>query len=194
MDQQSANLLATLKRPSASAESKLALLNTLKSDIKHYRVPESAEATIFECLRIAVSQQVSTNIVTAAYSTLGHLIKRLKIQDASGAAITANAARLWPALQDRLGDPREGNRQGASQALTELWPFCAQEVEQIIRDDCIGGSNVRAKELGMKWVVKMHEEVQLQFKSFVPSVVACLEDADGNVRDAAKSAVVELFR
>jgi CLIP-associating protein 1/2 len=34
----------------------------------------------------------------------------------------------------------------------------------------------------------------LQFKGFVPSLVACLEDSDGGVRDTAKDCVVELFR
>jgi len=34
----------------------------------------------------------------------------------------------------------------------------------------------------------------LQFKAFVSQLVACLEDADGMVRETAKSCVVELFR
>ena len=194
MDQQAANLLAALRRTSASAESKLTLLNTLKSDIKHYRVPENAQGTIFECLKIAISQQTSSNIVTAALSTLGHLVKRLKIQDADGTSIALHAPKLWSALQERLGDARESNRAGASQALADLWPYCTQDVERIIREDSITLGNVKAKEMGMQWVVKMHQEASLQFKSFVPALVACLEDADGIVRDAAKSAIVELFR
>lgn len=194
MDQQAANLLANLKRASASPESKLALLNSLKSDIKHYRVPDSAHATIFECLRIAISQQASSSITAAGFSTLNHLVKRLKIQDTQGAAIAVHAPRLWPALQERLGDSREGNRTSASQALTDLWPFCVQDVERLIRDEVISGTNNRAKEMGMQWVVKTHQEEQLQFKGFVPHMVTCLEDSDGAVRDAAKSALVELFR
>lgn len=194
MDQQAANLLAALRRPSASAESKLSQLNNLKSDIKHYRVPENAQGTIFECLKVAISQQSSTNIVNAAFSTLGHLIKRLKIQDAEGASIAAHAPRMWSTLQERLGDPKEGHRSGASQAFSDFWPFCPHEVEHIMRDEVISGSHARAKEMGMAWVVKMSQDAQLQFKSFVPPMVASLEDADGIVRDAAKNALVELFR
>ncbi|PNS16864.1 Protein stu-1 [Sphaceloma murrayae] len=194
MDVQAANLLATLRRTAAPAEQKLTLLSNIKSDIKHYRVPENAQATIFECLKLAISSQTSINLVTAALSTLGHLIKRLKIQDAEGRAITSLAPRLWPTLQDRLGDPRDSHRAGAQQALIDLYPFCAGDIEHLIRDEAIGGQNTRAKELGMQWVVRMHDEQALPFKSFVPAMVTCLEDADGMVRDAAKASLVDLFR
>ena len=40
----------------------------------------------------------------------------------------------------------------------------------------------------------MNKAEGLQFRSFVPLLVANLEDADAGVREAAKSAVVELFR
>lgn len=40
----------------------------------------------------------------------------------------------------------------------------------------------------------MNKSDGLQFKSFVPQLVALLEDADGMVRETAKSCVVELFR
>jgi hypothetical protein len=40
----------------------------------------------------------------------------------------------------------------------------------------------------------MNKTDSLQFRSFVPSLVTCLEDSDGGVRETAKSCVVELFR
>ncbi|KAL1305356.1 hypothetical protein AAFC00_002252 [Neodothiora populina] len=194
MDQQAATLLATLRRTSAASESKLTLLNTLKSDIKHHRVPENAQPIIFDCLKYAISQQSSSTIATAALTTLSHLVKRLKIQDPEGAAIVAHAPRLYSALQDRLGDLRESHRAGASQALVDLWPFCNDDIEDLIRDDCIANGSVRAKEAGMQWVVKMNREAALPFKGFVPHMVLNLEDSDGNVRDAAKTALIDLFK
>ncbi|KAK4990953.1 suppressor of tub2 mutation [Elasticomyces elasticus] len=194
MEQQATNLLSTLRRPSAPSEAKLNLLNTIKSDIKHYRVPEAAQATIFECLKIAITQQTSSTLVPSAFSTLGHLIKRLKIQDVSGSAITLHAPKLLPALQERLGDSRENHRVAASQAFSDLWPLCAQDVEKTIREGVLTGANARAKEMGMQWVEKMGQEQGLHFKSFVPPMVACLEDSDGSVRETAKSALVSLFR
>lgn len=34
----------------------------------------------------------------------------------------------------------------------------------------------------------------LLFRQYVPSLVACLEDADSAVRDTAKTVVIDLFR
>ncbi|OAF61448.1 suppressor of tub2 mutation [Pseudogymnoascus destructans] len=46
----------------------------------------------------------------------------------------------------------------------------------------------------MGWIVQMHEEYGLQFRSFVPSLMELLEDADGMVRDCARNTVIELFQ
>jgi CLIP-associating protein 1/2 len=40
----------------------------------------------------------------------------------------------------------------------------------------------------------MHQEQGLQFRTYVPTLMELLEDADGMVRDAAKATVIELFR
>jgi CLIP-associating protein 1/2 len=40
----------------------------------------------------------------------------------------------------------------------------------------------------------MHKENGLQFRGYVPLLMELLEDADGMVRDAAKTTVIELFR
>ncbi|KAF2213318.1 hypothetical protein CERZMDRAFT_58782 [Cercospora zeae-maydis SCOH1-5] len=193
MDQQAATLLSTLKRPSAQTDVKINQLNALKSDIKHYRVPENAQSTIFDCIKLAISQQASSTLLSTALSTLGHLVKRLKIQDNSGHAISQLAPRLLPALQERLGDLREPVRAAASQAMGDLYPFCTSDIEEIIRDEAIGGSSVRAKETGMRWVARMHKEEGMPFKAYTQSIVARLEDADGTVREAAKAVVLELF-
>ncbi len=40
----------------------------------------------------------------------------------------------------------------------------------------------------------MHQDHGLQFRAYVPTLVELLEDADGMVREAAKSTVIELFK
>lgn len=40
----------------------------------------------------------------------------------------------------------------------------------------------------------MHKDQGLQFRAYVPALMELLEDADGMVRDATKSTVIELFR
>ncbi|RMX74356.1 hypothetical protein D0869_12680 [Hortaea werneckii] len=195
MDAQAASLLSTLKRPAAPSESKLASLNQLKSDIKHHRVPENAQATIFECLRIAITQQSSSTLTLSAYPTLGHLAKRLKIQcpHGTGESIKQLAPRLFPALTERLGDLKEPVRAATCDALGELYQFLGPDVEAIVREDAITGGNARAKEAGMGWVVRMHRNKDMPFKSYTSCIVARLEDADGNVREAAKRSLVDLF-
>ncbi|KAK0883866.1 suppressor of tub2 mutation [Friedmanniomyces endolithicus] len=192
MDPQS--LLALLKKPAASSGEKLNALAEIKSSIKHSNLRLQECPIIFDCIRLAIAQQTSSSsLVLSAVSTLGHLIKRLKIQDASGRTIEQLAPRLFPVLQERLGDLKEPIRTAASQALTDLYPYFPQDVEHIIREEAIGGQHPRAKETGMQWVVKMHGEEAMPFKSYVSPMVARLEDADGTVRDAAKAAIIELF-
>ncbi|KAK5131033.1 hypothetical protein LTR08_001383 [Meristemomyces frigidus] len=193
MEAQAASLLSTLKRPAAPSDAKLHALNALKSDIKHCRVPETALSSIFECLRLAIAQQVSSTLALSAFSTLGHLVKRMQIQDASGHTITQLAPRLFPALQDRLGDLKQPIRTASAQALAELYPLLGPDVEHIIREEAINGPHARAKEAAMQWVVRMHVDEAMPFKSYVSDMVARLEDADGGVREAAKAALVELF-
>lgn len=193
MESSAAALINALKRPTTSSEAKLELLNTLKSEIKKTRCNESAQATIFECLRLAITQSASSTLAASAFSTLGHLIKRLKIQDASGHAIAQLAPRLFPAIQDRLGDTREALRTCATQALTELYPYCTSDIEVMVRDEALGGSNPRAKQAGLQWILKMHKEENMPFKGYTQPMVARLEDADGTVREGAKNTLIELF-
>ncbi|KAK7518128.1 clasp N terminal-domain-containing protein [Phyllosticta citriasiana] len=193
MEDQAASLLATLKRPTVPIDQKIKLFNDLKSAIKHLRVPEGAQINIFECLRLAIASQASSTLVSTGLSTLSHYIKRLGLQSQTS-IIAAQSKQLLPVLQDRLADPREGNRIAAQQALSDLWPYNHAGVEGVIREGALGGTNSKAKEHAMQWVVKMHATESLPFKSFVPYLVANLEDSDGAVRETAKSAVVELFR
>ncbi|KKY23060.1 putative heat repeat containing protein [Diplodia seriata] len=193
MEDQAASLLATLKKPSAPVDRKLTQFNNLKSSIKHERVPQECTPTIFECVRLAIAAQTSTTLVSTGFSTLGHIIKRLSLQSQTQ-IVAQQSDQLLPILLDRLGDARESQRNAASQALSDIWPYNHAGVESIVREGALGGTNSRAKEIAMQWVVKMHASDNLPFKSFVPYLVANLEDPDGMVRETAKSAVVELFR
>ncbi|KAF2429453.1 ARM repeat-containing protein [Tothia fuscella] len=193
MEDQAASLLSTLKKSSIATDAKLSAFNNLKSNIKHLRVPEEAQPTIFECIRLALTSQASTTLVSSGFSTLGHLIKRLSLQEQT-AVIAGNAKKFLPILLERLGDARESHRNAASVGLTEFWPCCHDLVEGVVREGAMGGNNARAKEMAMLWVVKMNQSEGLQFKSFVPQLVASLEDPDGTVRETAKGCVIDLFR
>lgn len=157
MDELAASVLATLKRSSAPVETKLSLLNSLKSSIKHQRIPESAQLATIECIRTAITAQTSATLVTAGFATLTHLIKRLGIQEETDALFTQRA-NLLPLLLDKIGDVKEVHRHSASQALTEFWGLRPVEVEKLIRETAIQGSNIRAKETAIEWVTRVGEE------------------------------------
>jgi CLIP-associating protein 1/2 len=161
MEDQALALLATLKKSSIATDAKLTAFNNLKSNIKHLRVPDGAPPPIFECIRVAITSQSSTTLVSSAFSTLGHLIKRLSLQDQTN-VITAHAKKFLPILLDRLGDARESHRNAASQSLSDFWPYCHAEVEQVIRDGALSGHNSRAKEMAMLWIVKVCSEMTRQ--------------------------------
>ncbi|KAH7128771.1 protein STU1 [Dendryphion nanum] len=193
MEEQAAALLAALKKPSTNVDQKLQQFSTIKSSIKHNRVPDACQAPIFECIRIATSTTTSAALVSTAFSTLSHLIKRLVLQDQTPVVI-AQLSKLLPILLERLGDARESHRNAASQILSDLWPLAHTDVEMLMRENAMKGTNPRAKEMSMQWVVKMNKTEHLPFRTFVPLLVANLEDADAGVRETAKTAVVELFR
>ncbi|KAH6629447.1 protein STU1 [Boeremia exigua] len=192
MEEQTAALLAALKKPSTNVDKRLELFGSLKSSIKHQRVPESCQPAVLECIRIAVSAQTSAQLVTAGFSTLSHLTKRLVLQNETP-ALAAAAGSLCPLLLDHLGNAREAHRSAASVLLAELHECWHPDIDEGIHA-AINGSNPRARETAMTWVVKMNKAHGLPFKSYVTPLVANLEDADPEVRNVAKTAIVALFQ
>lgn len=154
MDEVASNLLATLKKSSASIDSKLSLFNTLKSHIKHSRVPENAQIASLECIRLAIMSQTSSSLVTAGFSTLSHLIKRLALQDQMGVFFTSKSNILQPLL-DKMGDAKESYRSAANQTLSDLWPARPEVVEKAVKEGALQNSNIRAKESGIVWITKV---------------------------------------
>jgi CLIP-associating protein 1/2 len=155
MEDQAQSLLTTLKRSAVAIDTKVAAFNNLKSSIKHQRVPESCQGTIFECIRLGITSSTSPTLASTAFSTLTHLAKRLSLQEQSN-VITAQTSKLLPIIHDRLGDPRESLRNAASQALSDLWLYSKIDVERVVREGALAGNNARAKEVAMLWIVKVH--------------------------------------
>ncbi|KAL3480308.1 clasp N terminal-domain-containing protein [Aspergillus californicus] len=191
MEARAKDLLEDLQNGNLSIDTQVSRLIALKSEIKQRLVPEGAISTIFACLRRAFSSR-SISLLGAAFSTLGHFVKRLIIQEQE-LLLAEYAFELYPVLFERLGDPRERHRAQAAQAFTDLWAADASTVESFTLDRAMRSRNPRTKEASLLWLSSMHQTHNILFRSYVPNVVACLEDADGFVRDTAKSTVVHLF-
>ncbi|KAM3065528.1 suppressor of tub2 mutation [Clarireedia jacksonii] len=189
-EDQVANLLAIL-RTDASVDAKVNQINNIKSGIKQHNVPEPCILSLFESLRIALSSQHAA-LVNAGFSTLNHLLTRLSRQEPR--YIVKEAARTLPQVIEKMGDPKDKYRQLAAQCLTTFWKPAPMDVERIVKNAGLVGKNARMKEASMNWIVQMHQDHGMPFKSFVTTLMELLEDADGMVRDTAKYTVITLFQ
>ena len=170
MEQEAQNLLGILKRSSVTIDAKVAAFNSIKSNIKHLRVPDAAQPTIFECIRIAISSSQSPTLSATAFSTLGHFIKRLSLQQQNG-VIVSHAKKLLPILLERLGDSRESHRNAASSNLGDFYPFAHELVENVIKEQALVGNSPRAKETAMMWVLKVRREEHTSARELADNVL-----------------------
>lgn len=189
-DEQVADLLAIL-RTDASVDVKANRITIVKASIKQHNVPSSCCAPLFEALHIASTAQHPI-LVNAGFTTLNHLLTRLTRQDPK--FLSKEAPHTLPVIVDKLGDQKDKLRQLAVQALTTLYKVAPVDVERSVRNIAMVGKNPRAKEMSMHWLLQTHQEQGLQFRGYVPTLMELLEDADGSVRDVAKTTVIELFK
>lgn len=155
MEPKAIELPAVLKNSNLSIDVKLSHLKNIKSDIKQSNVPEGAVSPIFESLRLALSSQHPA-LQGAAFSTLGHLLKRLYIQEQQD-LVSAYTRSLCPTLLHHLGDHKERVRSQAAEAFTELWKASHSEVEHYVLRVGLVGKNPRAREMSMIWLANVSD-------------------------------------
>ncbi|KAJ6783134.1 hypothetical protein PWT90_01432 [Aphanocladium album] len=189
-DKQVTDLL-NLLRSDTALDHKVTAVTNAKSAIKQHNVPEACIPQLFEALRNASTAQHAV-LINAGFTALGHLLTRLSRQEPKH--IGKEAVRTLPVIIEKLGDQKDKYRTLASQALVTIYAVNPGEVERMVRTTAMSGKNPRAKEAGLHWLLQMHQEHGLQFRTYVPLLMELLEDADGMVRDAAKHTVIELFR
>ncbi|KAG9247777.1 hypothetical protein BJ878DRAFT_414213 [Calycina marina] len=189
-EEQVANL-AAIVRTDASVDAKVHQFNTIKSGIKQTNVPDPAVPILFEATRTAMSTPHAA-LTNAGFSTLNHLLTRMSRQEPKH--ITKEAPRTLPLVIEKMGDHKDKYRQLATQCLTTFWKNAPIDVERIVKNAGLVGKNSRMKETCVQWIVQMHEEYQMPFKSYVSTLMELLEDADGMVRDVARNSVISLFK
>ncbi|KAF6815443.1 heat repeat containing protein [Colletotrichum sojae] len=185
------NDLLRILRTDVSVDVKVQHVTGIKSGIKQHNVPDVLVPQIFDGLRTASVSQHAV-LVNAGFTALNHLLTRLSRQEPK--YIAKEAKHTLPLVVDKLGDQKEKFRGLASQALTTMFAAAPVDVERSVRNVAMVGKNPRAKEASMHWLLHMHQEQGMQFRAYVPTLMELLEDADGMVRDVAKSTVIELFR
>ncbi|PTB70779.1 ARM repeat-containing protein [Trichoderma citrinoviride] len=186
-DDQVNNLATVLRNDNTHFDVKVQYVNAIKSGIKQHNIPETCIPQLFDGLRLASSSQ-HVALATAGFTALNHLFTRMSRQEPKHLA--KEAARTLPLVIEKLGDSKDKPRALALQSLNTLYAVAPADVERSIRNTAMVGKNPRAKEASMQWLL----EHGLPFRSFVPMLMDLLEDADGMVRDTAKSTVIELFK
>ncbi|KAI1110880.1 clasp N terminal-domain-containing protein [Nemania sp. NC0429] len=189
-DDQVQGLLAILKKET-TVDAKVQYVTVIKSAIKQHNVPDACVAPLFEGLRQASSAQHAA-LVNAGFTALNHLLTRLSRQDPK--YLHREAKQTLPLILEKMGDQKEKFRALALQAMTTMYAHVPADAERFVRNTAMVGKNPRAKESSMQWLLQMHKENGLPFRSYVPTLMDLLEDADGMVRDVAKATVIELFR
>ena len=183
--------LQNILRSDASVDAKVAQVTAVKTGIKHHNVPDTCVAQLFEALRTASSNQHGV-LANAGLTSLNHLLTRLSRQEPK--YIIRETKTTLPLLVDRMGDQKEKFRSLAVQSIATMYKVVPADVERHVRNFAMAGKNSKAKEASMQWLLQMHQEQGLQFRTYVPRLMELLEDADPSVRDTAKTTVIELFR
>ncbi|KAK4697357.1 hypothetical protein P7C71_g703, partial [Lecanoromycetidae sp. Uapishka_2] len=186
MDNLATNTLAAIKG-GKPVEIKLKQLTELKAEIKHRHCPENAVAPLFEVIRQSIS---TPHLADAGFSILGHLMKRLELQD-QHAHLQSQGLKTYPCLLERLADQKERIRQRAIQALTDFHAVDAQDVEAFVRDHLLSSRSPKAKEAGMQWVASHgHHKSTIEHAGGLDVIEKCLKaglvDRDPSVRESMR--------
>ncbi|KAI0970088.1 clasp N-terminal domain-containing protein [Xylaria arbuscula] len=189
-DDQVNGLLAILKKDT-TVDAKVQYVTAIKSGIKQHNVPDTCVAPLFEGLRQASASQHAA-LVNAGFTALNHLLTRLSRQEPK--YLQREVKQTMPLIVDKMGDQKDKFRTLAIQAMATMYAYVPADAERFVRNTAMVGKNPRAKESSLQWLLQMHKEHGLQFRSYVPILMELLEDADGMVRDASKATVIELFR
>ncbi|KAI0150318.1 ARM repeat-containing protein [Xylariaceae sp. FL1272] len=189
-DDQVAALHSTLKKD-VPIDAKVNAVANTKSAIKQHNVPDSCVAPLFDALRLASTSQHAA-LVNAGFTALNHLLTRLSRQEPK--YLAKEAKQTLPLIVDKMGDQKDKFRALSVQAMATMYEHVPADAERFVRNVAMVGKNPRAKESGLQWLLQMHKEHGLQFRTYVPTLMELLEDADGMVRDAAKATVIDLFR
>lgn len=150
METLASNTLTALKS-TAPIDTKVKHLTELKAEIKHRHCPEHAVAPLFDAIRISLA---TPHLTDAGFSILGHLMKRLELQD-QDSLLQAQGVKTYPCLLERLGDQKDRTRHRALQAFTDFHSVSAPDVEQFVRDHALTNRHPKAKEAGMQWLISV---------------------------------------
>lgn len=166
--------LVQIVRSEVPASHKLAAIVDLKTHIKTNHVNMTQVHFYIEALSLAVDIP-DHGILSNAFSTLSHLVKRISIQDLTGSILESHASLILPSIITRLGDSRSSSRTAAKNALEAFWLLKPAKVEQYLRDIGLAHRNSTIACECVSWLRHIFS-ITPHFKltSFLPTLVLLL--------------------
>lgn len=174
-------------------EEKLQLILNQKSHVKRDFVDISQVPKYMEALSIAIDIP-DIDILTNAFSTLCHLVKRVSIQDATSQVLKEQSFLVLPIIINKLGDVKSSSRSSAKKALESYWLSASTKVEQGLLEIGFSHRNPKVVSESISWLNHIIVNINPHFKlgAFVPSLVETL--ATHRSSEEIAESIRELFK
>lgn len=113
---------------SKSPNDALEMVLQLKDQVKHQQINLHYAPRYFDSLLLAYRQKL---VAISSFSTICHLIKRIKLQDSS--ALQMVIPKVAPFLFERLKDSKTSMRSASMKAIVTIWESAPDQFEEILR-------------------------------------------------------------
>lgn len=180
----------------ASVDVKVAHVTAVKTGIKHFEVPPTCVAELFEALRYA-SGRPQAVLAYAGLTSLNHLLTRVSRQIPKYMKNhPVEAKETLQLLGGKMGDQNQKFRALAVQSMSTMYTVVPDDTSEHVRVSVMGAknSNAKAKESSMQWLLQMASEKNFLFSTFIPSLMKLIDDADPGVRTPAKQTFIDLYK
>lgn len=156
------DLLEKLGHGLVSVDEQLEALNMFKAHVKRELVDLNLVSRYFKALVLAV-KSTDHSVSLLAFNVLGHLVKRLSMQNPDGSVLHSSSSLIIPILLLRLSDSRSLTRAQAKRALEAYYFAAADDVERCLVEISFKSDNVKLISDSVHWLEYIMREVNQQY-------------------------------
>ena len=152
---------ATTATTTPTIESKLQLIQSLKSQIKKYGIDLDDVPTFLKIITKGLDIN-ELGILNVSFNSLYYLIRRISVQDRSGKILKDQSFYILPVLINRLGTSSSGI---AKKALEDYWLNSPVEVENAVREIAFTTPNSNIFIEALRWIQQLVENIGFNFNT-----------------------------
>lgn len=177
-------------------ESKLAHIQNLKTHIKKDTI-DLRNVDIYLQIICKGLEQSNPNISSISFNSLFYLIKRINVQDSSGAILERQSFLILPILINKLGGTSSSSSGGsislAKKSLEDYWLSSPESVEEAILEISFTTTNVKITIESINWMTQVFKNISSKFNisKFIPKILKSLKQNSHN--QDLFNAIQELF-